>query len=112
MSQQLDTNRKILELHSKYVGMAMTSKDLLELIKQAVQIGSFPLEWANEEGAKVFWTDYPIADTGDWSTVWTCETEDRKGYGHSFSESIEDAMKEIADPTKWDHIPEHKEEMK
>lgn len=68
------------------------------------------LEWANEEGAKVYWTDSPIADTGDWSTVWTCETEDRKGYGHTFADSIEDAMKEATDPTKWDYVPEFKAE--
>jgi len=68
------------------------------------------LEWANEEGAKVYWTDYPIADTGDWSTVWTCETEDRKGYGHTFADSIEDAMKEATDPTKWDYVPDFEAE--
>jgi hypothetical protein len=63
------------------------------------------LAWADDEGAKVCWVDHSMGDTGDFSTVWVCETEDRKGYGDTFADCIADAIKEKTDPTKWDYEP-------
>jgi hypothetical protein len=68
-----------------------------------------PMEWAEENGARVYPEDEPIADTGDYSTTWVCFTEESTGYGHTFIESIQDAMKEKTDPTKWDYVPNFEE---
>lgn len=49
---------------------------------------------------------YPIADTGDHTTIWEVEDCDRKmGFGETISEALEDVKKSKDDKTKWGYTP-------
>ena len=64
------------------------------------------LEWASEELLKAECLTYPIADTGDYSSVWRVQDCGGKlGWGLTLGDAILDVRKSEYDKTKWDYIP-------
>ena len=64
------------------------------------------LKYLEAEILRIEAKDYPIADTGDYTTIW--EVEDcggKMGYGLTISEALEDVKKSEDDETKWDYVP-------